>query len=79
LPAGSGGPWVYAHTSPVYVEAGGQRRRPDDQAMGPLLDVLDGTLDWVANSARCPAQAHRDHLAGVLGAARQELLRRRGS
>jgi hypothetical protein len=76
LPAGCGGPWVYAHSSPVYVEVVGQAPLPDPAAVAPLLDVLDRTLAWVVRSARCPTERHRQHLAEVLQAARQELLRR---
>lgn len=76
LPAGCGGPWVYAHTSPVYVDVEGRRLARDTASAEPLLEVLEHTMRWLAQSARCPTQRHREHLAEVLQSARQELLRR---
>lgn len=90
VPAGSGwlaarcwgrerladGQCVYAHTSPVYVRMEGRPVRPSADTVAPLLAALDRTLGWVANEARCENEKQREHLAGVLGEARQELLRR---
>jgi hypothetical protein len=68
----------FAHTSPVHVEVEGRRPVIAPAEAAPLLAVLDRTLAWVAREARCPAEHHRERLAGVLGAAREELLRRQG-
>jgi hypothetical protein len=70
------GQCVYAHTSPVHVEVGGQRPRPDAATVGPLVEVLEHTREWIARAARCPTEQHREHLADIVEAARQELLRR---
>jgi hypothetical protein len=92
VPAGSGwlagrcwgpdwlpsGQCVYAHTSPVYVEAEGRPVRPAGETLTPLLAVLDQTLGWVTREARCENERQREHLAGVLGEARRELLRWQG-
>ncbi|HZY90322.1 MAG TPA: CehA/McbA family metallohydrolase [Gemmataceae bacterium] len=72
------GQCVYAHTSPVYVEAEGRPVRPSGEVIAPLLAVLDQTLGWVTREARCENEQEREHLAGVLGEARRELLRRQG-
>jgi hypothetical protein len=71
------GQCVYAHTSPVHVEVG-ERPRPDTATFAPLLEVLERTRDWIAQAARCPTEHHREHLAGIVEAGRQELLRRQG-
>jgi hypothetical protein len=73
------GQCTYAHTSPVHVEVDGQRPRPDTEAVGPLVEILEQTRDWVARAARCPSEHHREHLAGIVEAARQELLRRQAT
>ncbi len=70
------GQCVYAHTAPVYFQAEGRPVRPPAGTVAPLLAVLDRTSDWVANEARCENEKQREHLAGVLGEARRELLRR---
>jgi hypothetical protein len=72
------GQCVYAHASPVYVQAERRPVRPSGEAVAPLLAALDRTLAWVANEARCENERQREHLAGVLGEARRELLRRHG-
>jgi hypothetical protein len=73
------GQFSFAHTSAVYLDVGGGRPRPDAATAGPLLAVLDRTRDWVAQAARCPTERHREHLAEVLGAGRDELRRRQGA
>jgi hypothetical protein len=70
------GQCVYAHTSPVYLDVDGQRRRPDAATAGALVEVLERTREWIARAARCPTEHHREHLAGIVEAGRQELLRR---
>jgi hypothetical protein len=70
------GQCVYAHTSPVCFQAGGRPVRHAPKTVAPLLAALDATLGWVANEARCENERQREHLAGVLGEARRELLRR---
>ncbi len=68
---------VYAHTSAVHVAVEGQRR-PDAATVAPLVEVLERTQDWIARAARCSTEHHREHLAGIVEAGRQELLRRQG-
>jgi len=70
------GQCVYAHTSPVYIEAEGKPLRPSAETAAPLLELLDRMLDWAARQAHCESEQQRQHLAGVFQAARQELLRR---
>jgi hypothetical protein len=70
------GQCIYAHTSPVYFQAEGRPLRPAAETVAPLVAVLDRTLGWVANEARCENERQREHLAGSLGEARRELLRR---
>jgi hypothetical protein len=69
------GQCIYAHTSPVHIEVAG-RPRPDAVTAGPLVEVLEHTRDWIARAARCPTEHHREHLAGIVEAGLQELLRR---
>jgi hypothetical protein len=69
------GQCVYAHTSPVHLEFEG-RPRPDAATVGPLVEVLERTRDWIAHTARCPSEHHRKHLAGIVEAGLGELLRR---
>lgn len=76
LPGGADGQVVYAHTSPVYFLVEGQSLRPAPATVAPLLAVLEEACTWVDRDARCPTAHHREHLRGVLEAARQELLRR---
>ncbi len=92
VPAGSGwlaarcwgrerladGQCVYAHTSPVYVEAEGRPVRASAETAAPLLAILERTAEWVAREARCENERQREHLAGSLGEARRELVRRQG-
>jgi hypothetical protein len=75
----AGGPWAFAHTSPVYLQVQGRPVRPDAGALAPLLAALDRTLAWVAAEARCPGERQREQLAQTLREARQELLRRAGA
>jgi hypothetical protein len=79
LAGGDDGLCVWAHTAPAYLRPEGRAPRPDAAAVGPLLAVLGQTLDWVARAARCPDERQRERLAGVLRAARDELLRRQGA
>jgi hypothetical protein len=78
LVGGAGRQCVYAHTAPVYLEGEGPPTDPDADTVAPLLAVLDRTLTWVAEQARCENDRQRQHLAEVLQAGRQELLRRCG-
>ena len=68
--------WVGAQTSPVYVLLNGQSPRPSAATIAHFLFAIDKWLGWVAHTARCDDK-HRQRLAGIFEAARQELLRRR--
>jgi hypothetical protein len=72
---------AFAHTSAVYIDTDvkGRPMRPDAATAATLLTVLDRTRDWVAHAARCPTERHREHLAEVLDAGRDELRRRQGA
>ncbi len=67
------GQLVYAHASPVWFHPGGKPPCPADAAVGRLRAVLDRTLDWTAHAARCDNPKAREHLLGVLNAARNVL------
>jgi hypothetical protein len=67
---------IQAHTSPVYVQRKDRPLCPDADTMAPLLAVLDRTLAWVRQEARCPKEQQRDQLMQTLSAARQELWQR---
>ncbi len=69
------GQCVCAHTSPVHLEVEG-RPRPDAAAAAPLVEVLERTREWIARTARCPSEHHREHLAGIVEAGLGELRRR---
>jgi hypothetical protein len=75
---GGDGQCAYAHTSPVFIEVEGKGPRADAAAAGDLLAVLWRTREWVVQEARCHTGHHRGHLAWILDAAHEELLRRRG-
>jgi hypothetical protein len=64
-----------AQSSPVYVGIDRKMEHPNPAMIAPLMARLDDMLEWVAREARCDDQ-QRQRLAGVFGAARQELLRR---
>jgi hypothetical protein len=65
-----------AHTSAVYLAVDGRPARPRPEALGPVMAVLDQTMAWVADSARCEDERQRAHLTEVLGSAKEELRRR---
>jgi hypothetical protein len=67
---------VFAHTSPVYVQAEGRPAAFDLAARNRFVAELEGMLAWVAQEARCEQERQREHLAEIIQAARQELLRR---
>ena len=67
---------VFAHTSPVYCHVDGRPLCPTMETAAPLLTILDQTRDWIGRAARCPTEHQREHLLGVVAAARQELTRR---
>jgi hypothetical protein len=67
------GQFVFAHTSPCWFHPAGQPPRPAREAATRLLAILDATLDWTANVARCDNSKSREHLLGVLGDARRVL------
>jgi hypothetical protein len=67
---------VFAHTSPVYVQAEGSPAAVDAGAVNRFTAELDRMLDWVAREARCENERQREHLAEIFQAARQELRRR---
>ncbi len=79
LPGPDGGQCVYAHTSPVYFQAEGERRAADPGDVVPLVALLDQTLAWTDREARCANDKQREHLRTLLRAAREELLRRQSS
>ncbi|MHB1424416.1 MAG: CehA/McbA family metallohydrolase [Gemmataceae bacterium] len=72
---GDDGSIIRAHTSPVYVRMEDRPLRPSMETMAPLLAVLERTLAWVRNDARCANEHQREQLMQTLSAARQELMR----
>jgi hypothetical protein len=68
---------VFAHTSPVYVQAEGPPAPVDLAILNRFVAELDRMFDWVAREARCENERQRERLAEVFRAARQKLLRRR--
>ena len=68
-----GGPCVFAHTSPVYLEVRDRQRVPAEQALAPLREVLTATRAWAQGQARCETSRQRDHLLAVLDEARARL------
>jgi hypothetical protein len=68
--------WLGAQTSPVYVAAEGAAPKVDAATLAPFFKALDHMRDWVANSANCPTDKHREHLANIFETARNELARR---
>lgn len=72
---GAAGQVVFAHTSPIYFDAGGTVARPGKVAVELLSALLDRTLNWVRREARCEAEKQRRHLEEVLLAGRRELER----
>jgi hypothetical protein len=75
LPSGQN---VYAHTSPVYLDVEDQLLQPDAEVVGPLLGVLDHTLDWAMGEGHCDTKRQREQLGEVLRSAFEELVRRQG-
>jgi hypothetical protein len=67
---------VYAHSSPIYFHAEGRPLVPSPETAAPLLAVLDRTLNWVLNEARCETEHQRQHLVNVLQAGRARLVQR---
>jgi hypothetical protein len=67
---------VFAHTSPVYVQAEGQPAPVDGAALKRFATELNRMLDWAVGEARCENERQREHLAEIFRSARQELLRR---
>jgi hypothetical protein len=72
------GQCVYAHSSPIYLgseprPSGSGATVPPPATAGPLVDVLDRTLDWVKKQARCKTGHQRAHLVEVLRAGRARL------
>ena len=67
------GQCVYAHTSPIYLRTEGPPRSPAPASTAPLLAVLDRTLAWVEQQARCETEQQRAHLIEVLRAGRTRL------
>jgi hypothetical protein len=71
---------VRAHTSPLYLGIEDRPLVASADTLAPLLAVLDGTLAWLRDAARCDTEHHREQLAETLQSARLELSRRqRGS
>jgi hypothetical protein len=68
--------WLGAQTSPVYVVAQGAVPKADAAKLALFFNALDEMRDWVANSANCPKDKHRQHLANIFESARAELARR---
>jgi hypothetical protein len=69
------GQWVYAHTSPVYVEVAGQPRPIDQDTLTRIATELDNSLKWVREEARCD-EKQRERLANIFRSAKEELLKR---
>jgi hypothetical protein len=68
--------WLGAQTSPVYVAVEGVLPKVDATTLAPFFKALDEMRDWVANSANCPTDKHREHLANIFIMASTELARR---
>lgn len=64
---------IRAHTSPVYATVEGRPIRPSADALAPLFAVLERTLSWVRDEARCSVEKQRAHWAETLLAARHGL------
>jgi hypothetical protein len=64
----------FAHTNPVHLEvAGSPLTEYRAETRTPLLALLDQTLAWVDQEAKCETERHRNHLREILMAARQKL------
>ncbi len=70
------GETVRAHTSPVYVRIEGRPMSAHADTLAPFLAVLERTLAWVRNEARCDKKSRREQLVQTLESARQVLTRR---
>jgi hypothetical protein len=68
--------WLGAQTSPVYVAVEGAAPKADVATLAPFFKALDEMRDWVAHSAKCATDKHREHLASIFESARTELTRR---
>jgi hypothetical protein len=67
---------VAAHTAPVYVELADKPLPIDGHALAVFVEYLDETLAWLAANGRFDTDKQRQHLTGILEAARAELVRR---
>jgi hypothetical protein len=56
----------FAHTTPVHVQVSGRPILPTEEQTAPLRAVLERTLAWVNQRARCPSERQRRHLQEVL-------------
>jgi hypothetical protein len=63
-----------AHTSPIYLRLEGRPPLPDPARLTSLLTGLERTREWVERQARCETDRQREHLRGILDAARTRLL-----
>jgi hypothetical protein len=70
------GQCVYAHVSPVFVQVKGKPLQPNAATTEPFRAILNRTLEWIAQSARCGTSHQRERLTAILNEAGQELLRR---
>ena len=73
-----GGGHILAHTSPVYVECEGDPPQVDPASVEFVVSHLDRTRDWIESQGQFEKPKSRDHLVGILNAARQQLLARAG-
>jgi hypothetical protein len=67
---------VFAHTSPVYVNAAGCPFQGDRNALNKFLAHLDRMEHWARVEARCDSDRQRHALAKVFQNARRALLER---
>jgi hypothetical protein len=65
-----------AHTSPIYIQVGGQRPPPDGKSLAALLDHLDKLLVWVGQQSRGVNGHLRKRLVEILENARKLLAER---
>jgi hypothetical protein len=69
-----GGGRLLAHTSPVYVEVEGVPPPVAPATVTFVLDHLDRTREWVETQGRFEKPRSREHLFGLIDAARQRVL-----
>jgi hypothetical protein len=65
---------IFAHTSPVWLEAAGRPRRVEPGAAAQLALELHRMVEWARHEARCGTNHERQRLVDVFETARQRLL-----